>query len=149
MNNLEAHIWARGNRQCRRCHRIVYAMYKMSAQGVIYHVNRDLNDKAHTNLILVCYNCLHDLTQLILEYPQKYLCEMELITKSKLQSLRDETQEYDIAYRYRKICQHIKTLEEENNILVLPSVDQEHLLCLRVIKAKMEAKDKKGAVNKE
>lgn len=148
MNNLKERIWARDNRQCRHCHRIVYKTYKMLAQGVVYHVNRDLDDKADSNLILICHECQDDLTRLILEYPQKYLCEMELITKSKLQLLRDLTPKYDIAYRYHKLCSAIKDMVEENNMLVLPSVDREHLVYLRVQKAKIETEELREVVNK-
>ena len=148
MNNLEAHIWTRDNRQCRRCHRTVYATYKMPAQGVIYHINRDLNDKADTNLILLCYECLHDFTRLILEYPQRYLCQMELIIQRKLEELRNQTLEYDVDYRYYKVCSLIKTLEEEDNIIALPSVDQKQLIYLRELKAKIEAEEIREGVNK-
>lgn len=140
----EERIWARDSRKCRRCHRTVYKTYKIAPQGVICHVNRDLNDKADTNLILVCYECLHELSRIYLEYPQKYLCQMELITQSKVQSLRDKVPKYNTEYRYYKLCIDIKDLEDENNILLLPTIDQERLVYLKVLKAKMEAEEIKG-----
>lgn len=144
MNDTEERIWARDSRKCRRCHRTVYKTYKIAPQGVICHVNRDLNDTADTNLILVCYECLHELSRLYIEYTQKYLCQMELIIQSKVQSLRDETLKYDMGYRYQKISRHIEDLEDENNILVLPTVDQEQLVYLKTLKAKIEAEERKG-----
>jgi hypothetical protein len=62
--------------------------------------------------------------------------------------LRSETPEYDIAYRYHKLCSGIKDLEEENDILVLPSVDREHLIYLRELKAKIEAEEIGEVINK-
>lgn len=148
MNDIEERIWARASRKCRRCHRTVYKTYKIAPQGVIYHVNRDLNDKADTNLILVCYECLHELSRLYIEYPRKYICLMELIARTKIQSLRDKVSKYDIGYRYYKVCLAIENLEQENNKLVLPTRDQEQLVYLKTRKAKIEAEEIKGVLEK-
>jgi hypothetical protein len=66
---------------------------------------------------------------------------MELITQTKLQSLRDTIQKYDIGYRYQKVSRYIEDLEYENNMLTLPTIDQEQLKRLKVLKAKIEAKE--------
>lgn len=139
---LKFYIWTRDNRKCRRCHRTVYQIYPMPSQGVIHHVNRDLSDNSDVNLILVCYDCLQELSRLYLEYPAKYVCLMELITQTKIQSLRDKVLKYDIGYRYQKVSRYIEDLEYENNILVLPNIDQEQLKRLKALKAKIEASDK-------
>ena len=138
---LKSYVWLRDNRKCRRCHRRVYQTYKMPSQGVIHRVNRDLSDNRDVNLILVCYDCLQVLSRLYLEYPAKYLCQMELITQTKLQSLRDTIPKYDIGYRYQKVSRYIEDLEYENNMLVLPSIDQEQLKRLKALKAKIEAEE--------
>lgn len=138
---LKSYIWKRDNRKCRRCHRTVYQTYKMPSQGAIYRVNRDLSDNSDLNLILVCFDCLLELSCLYLQYPPKYLCQMELITQTKLQPLRDTIPKYDISYRYQKVSRYIKDLEYENNMLVLPSIDQEQLKRLKALKAKIEAEE--------
>jgi hypothetical protein len=66
---------------------------------------------------------------------------MELITQGKLQSLRNVTLKCDRDYRYNKVCQYIKDLEEEDNIIALPTIDQDHLIYLRLQKAKIEAEE--------
>jgi hypothetical protein len=118
----------------------------MLAQGAIYHVNRNLSDNSDVNLILVCYDCLHELSRLYLEYPAKYLCQMELITQTKLQSLRDKTPKYDIGYRYQKVSRYIGDLEYEYNMLVLPNIDQEQLERLKALKAKIEVEEIREAI---
>ena len=140
---LKSYIWGRDNRKCRRCHRTVYQTYKMPSQGVIHHVNRDPSNNSDVNLILVCYDCLHELSRLYLEYPAKYICQMELITQTKLQPLRDTIPKYDIGYRYQKVSRYIEDLEYENNMLVLPSIDQEQLKRLKALKVKIEAAENK------
>ena len=138
-SSLKSYIWGRDNRKCRRCHRTVYRTYKMLPQGAIHQVNRDPSDNSDVNLILVCHDCLRELSRLYLEYPAKYICQMELITQTKLQPLRDTIPKYDIGYRYQKVSRYIEDLEYENNMLVLPSIDQEQLKRLKALKAKIEA----------
>jgi hypothetical protein len=74
---------------------------------------------------------------------------MELITQTKLQSLRDTIPKYDISCRYQKVSRYIEDLEYENNMLVLPSIDQEQLKRLKALKAKIEAVDKVEEIREE
>jgi hypothetical protein len=141
---IKSIIWHRDNRRCRRCECIVYRTQK--PKGFVYHANTIKEDNHAANLLLLCANCKRDIKKLYdnLWHWSDYIWEMEILTQTKQQSLRDMVGYRDSGLQYHRVTKLIAELERENNMLSLPKKDVERLEYLKSLERKQIAEHNKA-----